>query len=172
MLTQLHVRRAARLAQKNLLFICGGVDLWICAMPVLPCARQEFWVLGSQPLTALRDCMECAADVNMRALGLATPGAYLHLEGAFFNDLRQAGAVDVSEPVRDFCEAKGLRPPPLGPLGAEAALNAGALSCPSFRGFLGIFFSHYYTYTLPGAMDVSERPLYSCQGPLLGALDA
>ena len=84
-------------------------------------------MLGSQPLTALRDCIECAADINMRALGMAAPGAYLHLEGAFYNDLRQPGAVDVSEPVRDFCEAKGLRPPPLGPLGAEASLNAGAL---------------------------------------------
>ena len=81
---------------------------------------------GSQPLAALRDCIECAADVNMRALGLAAPGAYLHLEGAFYNDLRQPGAVDISEPVRDFCEAKGLRPPPLGALGAEASLNAGA----------------------------------------------
>ena len=153
--------------------MCSGLDPQVCTMPVLPRARQEFWVLGSQPLTALRDCIECAADVNMRALGMAAPGAYLHLEGAFYNDLRQAGAVDVSEPVRDFCEAKGLRPPPLGPLGAEASLRAGALSRPSFRGFLGnLLLNYYYSYTLPGAINVSERPFDSCQGPLLGALDA
>ncbi|KAK9845423.1 hypothetical protein WJX81_006126 [Elliptochloris bilobata] len=86
---------------------------------------QEFWVLGSQPLAALRDVIGCAADANMGALGLTAPGAYLHVEGAFHRDLRAPGAADLSEPVRAFCEAKGLQPPPLGAPGAEAALHCG-----------------------------------------------
>ncbi len=93
-----------------------------------PCAppRQEFWVLGSQPLAALRDAVRCPADDNMRAVGLASPAAYLHLEAAFFNDLRDPGAADLSAPVRAFCGAMRLRPPPPAAPRAEAALDAGA----------------------------------------------
>jgi hypothetical protein len=88
--------------------------------------RQEFWVLGSQPLAALRDAVRCPADDNMRAVGLASPSAYLHLEDAFFNDLRAPGAADLSAPVRAFCGAMRLRPPPPAAPRAEAALDAGA----------------------------------------------
>ena len=85
-------------------------------------------MLGSQPLAALRDAIGCAADANMAALGLAAPGAFMHLEGAFYNDMRAPGAVDLSAPVRAFCEAKGLHPLALGVAGAEAVLEPGVLS--------------------------------------------
>lgn len=83
-------------------------------------------MLGSQPLAALRDAVRCPADDNMRAVGLASPSAYLHLEDAFFNDLRAPGAADLSAPVRAFCGAMRLRPPPPAAPRAEAALDAGA----------------------------------------------
>ena len=56
------------------------------------------------------------------------PAPTCFLEGAFYNDLRAPGAADLSAPVREFCAAKGLRPPPRGAAAAEAVLESpGAL---------------------------------------------
>ena len=40
----------------------------------------------------------------------AVPG-FLYVEGTFFNDTRQPGAVDMSEPVRVFCARHGIAAP-------------------------------------------------------------
>jgi snRNA-activating protein complex (SNAPc), subunit 3 len=36
----------------------------------------------------------------------------LYIEGTFYNDMRNASAVDYSYPIRAFCHSHGLAPPP------------------------------------------------------------
>ncbi len=68
-------------------------------------------MLPQQPLTVLRDKLNCPADSHLGTLGMSVPGAYFYIEGAFYNDTRQPGAVDYSEPVLKFCDEYNLMPP-------------------------------------------------------------
>ena len=68
-------------------------------------------MLPRQPLTMLRDKLSCPADSHLGTLGMSVPGAYFYIEGAFYNDTRQPGAVDYSEPVLKFCDEYNLMPP-------------------------------------------------------------
>lgn len=72
---------------------------------------QEYNVLQHQPLTVLRDLLSCPADSYLGALGMAVPGAYLYIEGTFYNDMRQPGCVDYSEQIVHFCHEQSLMPP-------------------------------------------------------------
>jgi len=47
------------------------------------------------------------------------------VEGCFYNDMRDAAAVDYSYPIRVFCHAHGLKPP-RRPAAAAATAAAGA----------------------------------------------
>jgi hypothetical protein len=68
-------------------------------------------VLPWQPLTVLRDKLSCPADSHLGTLNMSVPGAYFYIEGAFYNDTRQPGAVDYSELVLKFCDEYNLIPP-------------------------------------------------------------
>ena len=68
-------------------------------------------MLPRQPLTVLRDKFSCPADSHLSTLNMSVPGAYFYIEGAFYNDTRQPGAVDYSEPVLKFCDEFNLMPP-------------------------------------------------------------
>ena len=56
---------------------------------------QEFLVLGSQRLTELRDKIFCQSD-EMRVSSNANSG-YFFIEGVFYDDLRQQGAIEYSK---------------------------------------------------------------------------
>ena len=45
----------------------------------------------------------CLCCMLMQAVGQGRPGSYLFIEGAFYNDMRAAGAEDYSRPVSEFC---------------------------------------------------------------------
>ena len=78
---------------------------------------QEYNVLQRQPLTVLRDLLSCPADAHLSTVGMSVPGAYFYVEGTFYNDTRQLGALDYSQPVMHFCAEHNLLPPraPLEP---------------------------------------------------------
>ena len=90
---------------------------------------QEYNVLQHQPLTVLRDLLSCPADSYLGALGMAVPGAYLYIEGTFYNDVRQPGCVDYSEQILQFCREQSLMPPkaPVHP-SCEASWRSSGLS--------------------------------------------
>lgn len=48
-----------------------------------------------------------------------------YIEGTFYNDMREAAAVDYSYPIRAFCHTHGLDPPPRPPAAAAAARTRG-----------------------------------------------
>jgi hypothetical protein len=47
---------------------------------------QEYLVLGSQPLTALRDRIYCQSDIMFH--GKNIPSGYFFIENTFYNDMR------------------------------------------------------------------------------------
>lgn len=51
-------------------------------------------MLGSQPLTELRDAMYCLSDI---AEGVKTRSAYFFIENVFYNDLRDKANIDYSK---------------------------------------------------------------------------
>ncbi|CAI5460266.1 unnamed protein product [Closterium sp. Yama58-4] len=57
---------------------------------------QEFLVLGSQPLTALRDRIYCLHDRIAREHGKSVPSGCFCIEDVFYDDMRQSGAVRYS----------------------------------------------------------------------------
>ncbi|CAI7814828.1 unnamed protein product [Closterium sp. NIES-54] len=57
---------------------------------------QEFLVLGSQPLTALRDRIYCLQDRIAREHGKSVPSGCFCIEDVFYDDMRQPGAVRYS----------------------------------------------------------------------------
>jgi hypothetical protein len=61
------------------------------------CLAQEFLVLGSQPLTALKDRVYCLQ--NKQLDGPHTPSSFFFIEGKFYNDLRDPRAISYSESV-------------------------------------------------------------------------
>ena len=76
---------------------------------------QEYAVLQRQPLTVLRDLLSCPADSQLSTVGMAVPGAYLYIEGTFYNDSRHPEAVDYSQQIMRFCAQHNLLPPKAPP---------------------------------------------------------
>lgn len=61
---------------------------------------QEFHVLGSQPLTDLRDCMYCLNDHIIN--GKQTRSGYFFIENVFYNDMRHPNNIDYSKQVIEW----------------------------------------------------------------------
>ncbi|KAJ4456011.1 putative snRNA transcription factor [Paratrimastix pyriformis] len=62
--------------------------------------QQEFQVLGSQPLTALRDRLYCLSDYLLD--GQQCKSGYFFIEDVFYNDARVPGSLDYSRPILDW----------------------------------------------------------------------
>lgn len=60
---------------------------------------QEFLVLGSQFLSALRDRLYCLTDELARKSNLDTKSSFFLIEDVFYNDLRDPNAKDYSQPI-------------------------------------------------------------------------
>jgi len=58
---------------------------------------QDFLVLGSQPLSTLRDRISCTADEELD--GPQTPSGFFFIEGKFYNDLRDRRALKYSDSI-------------------------------------------------------------------------
>lgn len=69
-------------------------------------------MLGSQTLDVLRDALDCANDANMAAADRFKHAAFIYVEGAFYNDCRQAHATDLSMPVRELLKSREVAAPP------------------------------------------------------------
>ncbi|CAK9182194.1 unnamed protein product [Ilex paraguariensis] len=63
---------------------------------------QEFLVLGRQFLTELRDKIYCLTDEVMKKAGQHDSSGYFLIEDLFCNDLREASAIDYSEPILNW----------------------------------------------------------------------
>ncbi|CAG8578447.1 8635_t:CDS:10 [Paraglomus brasilianum] len=67
-----------------------------------PASRmQEFLVLGSQPLTALKDAFYCLKDFYS-AETEKSASSYFLIENTFYNDLRDEGVQDYSKTIIDW----------------------------------------------------------------------
>lgn len=64
--------------------------------------NQEILVLGQQFLTELRDKIYCLSDKIMKSAKKHDPSGYFLIEDIFYNDLREAGAIDYSKPILDW----------------------------------------------------------------------
>lgn len=60
---------------------------------------QELLVLGSQPLTSLRDRLYCLTDELARKGNVHTPSGYFLIEDVFYNDMRDPNAKDYSKDI-------------------------------------------------------------------------
>ncbi|CAG8742524.1 18536_t:CDS:2, partial [Acaulospora morrowiae] len=82
---------------------------------------QEFLVLGSQPLTALRDAFYCLRDfykvtpweqptknVITNLTDKKTSSSYFFIENVFYNDLRDPRAIDYSKNIIEWVKEKNL----------------------------------------------------------------
>ncbi|KAI3669633.1 hypothetical protein L6452_40941 [Arctium lappa] len=63
---------------------------------------QEIVVLGQQLLTELRDKIYCLTDEIMKLSNKNDPSGYFLIEDIFYNDLREANAIDYSKPILDW----------------------------------------------------------------------
>jgi len=63
---------------------------------------QEFLVLGSQPLTVLRDRIYCLSDHTLE--GGRTKSGYLFFENVFYDDLRDHESIEYSKSVINWAE--------------------------------------------------------------------
>lgn len=63
---------------------------------------QEILVLGQQLLTELRDKIYCLTDEIMKLSKKNDSSGYFLIEDIFYNDLREAGAIDYSKPILDW----------------------------------------------------------------------
>ncbi|KAH7816924.1 putative snRNA-activating protein complex subunit 3-like protein [Monocercomonoides exilis] len=66
--------------------------------------QQEFQVLGSQSLTALRDRLYCLADYLMD--GQQTKSGFFLIENTFYNDMRLPENMDYSKFISDWVNDK------------------------------------------------------------------
>ena len=77
--------------------------------PTLHSKMQEYLVLGSQPLTALRDALRdrlnCLADLDLD--GPSTPSACFFIEGCFYDDMRLQRAIRLSDTVVEWVRDGG-----------------------------------------------------------------
>lgn len=79
--------------------------------PVTGRKSEEFLVLATQPLTALRDCIYCQRRTAAGAVrdddGDDDDGsAFFFIENAFYTDMRKAGARDLSEPIKAWADER------------------------------------------------------------------
>lgn len=88
-------------------------------VPIAPkLLSQEFLVLASQPLTALKDAIHCFTDTNLKALedetgdSLSKSSSYFYIEGTFYVDMRSENAKDYSEPIIRHAAEHVLGGPP------------------------------------------------------------
>eukprot|EP00771_Trimastix_marina_P004157 gnl/Trimastix_PCT/898.p1 GENE.gnl/Trimastix_PCT/898~~gnl/Trimastix_PCT/898.p1 ORF type:complete len:351 (-),score=112.88 gnl/Trimastix_PCT/898:17-1069(-) len=65
-----------------------------------PMKQQEFQVLGSQPLTALRDRLYCLSDYLLD--GQQCRSGYFFIENVFYNDMRAPDSQDHSKLIIDW----------------------------------------------------------------------
>jgi len=72
---------------------------------------HEFLVLGSTPLTKLRDCLYCLNDVMMGQYAISRPNSYIYVEGTFYTSTPAEGFADLSAPIRSFCAERGISAP-------------------------------------------------------------
>jgi hypothetical protein len=109
---------------------------------------QEFLVLGSQPLTALRDRLYCLTDELAQEAKLNVPSGYFLIEDVFYNDMRNAKAIDYSEPIikwtRETKEATERWKAVGGAAGGRKSFgttnqNSDSASLPSFRWYSLVF---------------------------------
>ncbi|CAD7700437.1 unnamed protein product [Ostreobium quekettii] len=63
----------------------------------------DILALGRHALSEVLDVIRCPADSNLASVNKSVNSAYLFIEGVFYNDTRQPGAVDASREIRDFC---------------------------------------------------------------------
>ncbi|BBN00664.1 snRNA-activating protein complex subunit 3 [Marchantia polymorpha subsp. ruderalis] len=63
---------------------------------------QEFVVIGSQPLTALKDRIYCLTDTVAEKANINLPSSYFFIEDVFYNDMRHPKALDYSLPIRNW----------------------------------------------------------------------
>jgi hypothetical protein len=66
---------------------------------------QEFLVCASQPLTCLRDRIDCLQDGELD--GPRTRSACLFIEGTFYNDMRDPSATNLSDSVVQWSRSEG-----------------------------------------------------------------
>lgn len=139
-----HTATTNRVADNDLVL---KIELRVPTAPHL--VAQEYLVLASQPLTALRDAIICVTDKNLQALiresnqvrstngseegsgekdsilGMASDfeqiqaSAYFYIEGVFYNDTRSPGSIDYSEPLRRHAAEHGIKAPPHPPPGSR-----------------------------------------------------
>lgn len=99
-------------------------------LPQAPSTPGEEWlVLGSQPLTLLRDALYCLIEQNMRAveeqenasrlnglhqdkLRLVENSSYFYFEGTFYIDRRESNVHDLSRSLRSYLAAENIAAPP------------------------------------------------------------
>lgn len=82
-------------------------------------ASHEIIILGSQPLTMLRDAIQCVTDMGFQMENTDTeeitkqpdpqvkeyyPSAFIYIDGVFYNDMRSPNAIDYSEVIRTWAE--------------------------------------------------------------------
>ncbi|KAL8119212.1 snRNA-activating protein complex subunit isoform X2 [Apium graveolens] len=65
---------------------------------------QEFFVLGRQLLTELRDKIYCLTDRLMVKAGQHDTSGYFLVEDVFCNDLRDVSAIDYSKPILEWLQ--------------------------------------------------------------------
>ncbi|KAJ1968137.1 hypothetical protein H4R35_006511 [Dimargaris xerosporica] len=86
---------------------------------------QQFLVLGSQPLTALRDAIVCQSDFawnprcnggtttttteNPNTLTRKVSPSFFFIENTFYNDTRDPNAADYSLPIREWAQQEPRR---------------------------------------------------------------
>lgn len=63
---------------------------------------------GSQLVSALKGCIDCPADRNLHALGMAVTGSFFYVEGVFLVDPQ---GPDYVGPILAFCRQHGIHPP-------------------------------------------------------------
>lgn len=87
-----------------------------------PLKTQEYLVLGSQPLTALRDRLYCLSDYILPNIG--RPAGYFFFESTFYNDLRADDAEDYSRTVLEWAAGNPrFLQPESGPLRSDLMEN-------------------------------------------------
>lgn len=71
----------------------------------------EIQVLGSTTLSQLRDVITCPMSSLAASAAASAPSAYMHIEGKFYNDMRQASAIDYSKVLQEYCQQQQIKGP-------------------------------------------------------------
>eukprot|EP00026_Physarum_polycephalum_P005168 Phypoly_transcript_05197.p1 GENE.Phypoly_transcript_05197~~Phypoly_transcript_05197.p1 ORF type:complete len:577 (+),score=165.53 Phypoly_transcript_05197:201-1733(+) len=85
-----------------------------------PLKTQEYLVLGSQPLTVLRDRLYCLSDYIFQNVQARKPSGYFFFETTFYADMRDDEALDYAQTVIDWAAGNPrFLQPEAGPLRKE-----------------------------------------------------